>query len=45
MLFIIIGMSLFYHFMAMESLTFTQCISLMVLFLVYVAVVIFQTMQ
>ena len=42
MSFIILSMCLYYHFMEIESLTVTQCIILMVLFVVYIAVVYIQ---
>ena len=37
--FIIVGMALFYHFLVSESLTVTQCILLLLLFLVYVGII------
>ena len=43
------GMGLYYHYMEIESLTFGQCISLMVLFVAYIAVIctqqLFQKIQ
>lgn len=42
MLFIILGLALFYHFLATESLSFSQCIILILVFFIYVAVIYFQ---
>ena len=42
MLFTIGGICLFYHFLAIESLSLTQCLLLLMLFLVYVGVIFYQ---
>ena len=42
MLFVIGGICLFYHFLAIESLSLTQCLLLLMLFLVYVGVIYYQ---
>lgn len=42
MTFQIFGLGLYYHFLAMESLTLTQCILLILVFCGYIAVICFQ---
>ena len=42
MIFLIFGMCMFYHFLAMESLRLGQCILLLLLFLIYFAVICYQ---
>ena len=45
MIFIIIGLSLFYSFLEKESLSLGQCIILLMVFLLYVAAVAYQQMS
>ncbi len=40
--FIILGLAAYWHFLAKESITLYQCMSLILLFLIYVAVICFQ---
>ena len=42
MIFTILAMSLYYYFLAMESLNLSQCILLILFFLFYVAVICLQ---
>lgn len=44
-LFQILGMCMYYHFMAKESLDLNQCIFLLLLFLIYIAVICYQQWQ
>ena len=42
MLFIIFGLCLYYHFLATESLSMVQCILLLLVFFIYIAVIYYQ---
>ena len=42
MSFQILGMGLYYHFMEIQSLTLGQCICLMAIFVIYIAVICIQ---